>query len=43
LAVSGYLGGLMVYDHGISVARQSKAKWRQLAEAGRARVPEEKD
>src|SRR6184192_27701 len=26
---SAYLGGLMVYDHGINVARHSKHKWRQ--------------
>src|SRR5947208_2290099 len=29
---SAYLGGLMVYDHGISVARHSKHKWRHAAE-----------
>ena len=38
--VSGYLGGLMVYDYGISVGRLSKKKWRRIAEAGGARVPE---
>src|SRR5687768_3885647 len=27
LFISGYLGGRMVFDHGISVARQSKKKW----------------
>lgn len=36
---SAYLGGLMVYDHGISVARHSKHKWRQAAEAAGANVP----
>jgi len=36
---SAYLGGLMVYDHGIGVARQSKHKWRQAAEAGNANLP----
>jgi uncharacterized membrane protein len=41
LSVSGYLGGLMVYEHGIGVARQSKQKWRRIAEAGNARLPEE--
>jgi len=30
---------LMVYDHGISVARQSKHKWRHVAEAAGANVP----
>ena len=39
---SAYLGGLMVYDHGIGVARQSKHKWRKAAEAGSANVPPEK-
>src|SRR5205809_3276277 len=29
---SAYLGGLMVYDYGISVARMSKKKWRKIAE-----------
>ncbi|HEU5124178.1 MAG TPA: DUF2231 domain-containing protein [Verrucomicrobiae bacterium] len=43
LMISGYLGGLMVYDHGISVARQSKKKWRKVAEAGGANVPPEKE
>ncbi|HEY9510529.1 MAG TPA: DUF2231 domain-containing protein [Verrucomicrobiae bacterium] len=43
LIVSSYLGGLMVYEHGISVARQSKKKWRKLAEAGGANVPPEKE
>jgi len=36
---SAYLGGLMVYDHGISVARHSKHKWRHVAEAAGANVP----
>jgi uncharacterized membrane protein len=39
LSGSAYLGKLMVYDHGISVARESKKKWRALAERGGARVP----
>jgi uncharacterized membrane protein len=38
LLVSGYLGGMMVYHHGISVARVSKEKWRRLAEASGANV-----
>jgi uncharacterized membrane protein len=41
LVVSGYLGGRMVYHYGISVARVSKARWRKVAEAGRARLPVE--
>jgi uncharacterized membrane protein len=40
LVASGYLGGLMVYDYGISVARLSKDKWRRIAEAGGANVPQ---
>lgn len=39
---SGYLGKLMVFDHGISVARESKRKWRKNAERGGARLPPEK-
>ena len=39
LLVSGYLGGRLVYDYGISVARISKEKWRRIAEAGGAKVP----
>lgn len=38
----GYLGGLLVFDHGISVARLSKKKWRRIAVHGGARVPDEK-
>ena len=43
LMVGGYLGGRLVYEHGISVVRQPKARahWRRLAELGRARVPAE--
>ena len=41
LFISGYLGGRMVYDYGTSVARNSKEKWRRIAEAGQARVPPE--
>jgi uncharacterized membrane protein len=40
--VGGYLGSLLVFEHGISVARQSKRKWRQIAIRGGAKVPEEK-
>ena len=38
---SAYLGGMMVYTYGISVARLSKKKWRKIAEAGRANLPPE--
>lgn len=38
--ISGYLGTLMVFDHGTSVARQSKKKWREIARRGGARLPE---
>src|SRR5687768_11422719 len=41
LLFSGYLGGLMVFDHGVAVARHSKSKWRAIAEAGKARLPED--
>jgi uncharacterized membrane protein len=41
LAISGYLGGRMVYDYGISIARHSKEKWQAIAEAGGTRVPSE--
>jgi uncharacterized membrane protein len=39
---SAYLGGLMVYDYGISVARMSKKEWRKIAKAGGANLPPEK-
>jgi uncharacterized membrane protein len=39
---SAYLGGRMVYEYGISVARMSKKKWRKIAEAGGANLPPEK-
>jgi len=38
---SAYLGGMMVYEYGISVARMSKKKWRKLAAAGGANLPPE--
>jgi uncharacterized membrane protein len=41
LFVSGYLGGQMAYEYGISVARVSKDKWRRIAEAGGANVAPE--
>lgn len=39
LMVSTYLGGRMIYQHGINVARDSKIQYRQLAEAAHANVP----
>jgi uncharacterized membrane protein len=42
LAVSGVLGGRMVYEHGIAVGRMSKKKWRKIAAAGNANLPPEK-
>jgi len=39
LLVSAYLGGRMTYAYGISVARHSKRRWQQIAEAGKARIP----
>ena len=42
LMVSGYLGSLMVFHRGVSVARLSKKKWRAIAERAGSRVPEEK-
>lgn len=42
LFVSGYLGGRMVYEYGVGVARISKKKWRQIAIDGHAHVPAEK-
>ena len=38
---SAYLGGRMVYEYGINVARMSKDKWRKIAEAGGANVSPE--
>jgi uncharacterized membrane protein len=38
---SAYLGGRMVYEYGISVARMSKKRWRKMAEAGGANLPAE--
>jgi uncharacterized membrane protein len=39
LAVSGYLGGRMVFDRGAGVGRLSKKKWERFARAGHARLP----
>lgn len=38
LLVSGYLGGRMIYAYGINIARLSKDKWREIAEAGGGRT-----
>ena len=35
LFISGYIGGGMVFDKGIGVARMSKSKWAKIARAGR--------
>jgi uncharacterized membrane protein len=43
LAVSGYLGGRLAYEHGIGVARMSKGKWRRVAEAVHANLPPAKE
>lgn len=43
LAVSGYLGGRMIYAYGINVARLSKKKWRKIAQEADAAVPAEKE
>jgi uncharacterized membrane protein len=40
LLISGYLGGLMVFNHGIGVARYSHKRWRRIAESGDANLPE---
>lgn len=39
VAVSGYLGGRMVYEYGVSVARLTKDHWRKVAEEGGAGLP----
>ena len=39
---SGYIGSLMVFAEGGSVARHSKTKWRKIAASGGANLPEEK-
>ena len=41
LVGSAYLGGMMTYTYGISVARMSKKKWRKIAAAGGANLPPE--
>lgn len=42
LFAGAYVGTLLVFDQGASVARLSKKKWREIAIQGDARVPEEK-
>lgn len=39
IAFSGYLGSLLVFEHGISVARLSKGRWREEAIRGGSNVP----
>jgi uncharacterized membrane protein len=41
LLVGIYLGGRMTYEYGVSVARNSKDRWRKLAQEGQAKVPSE--
>jgi uncharacterized membrane protein len=41
--ISGYIGGRLIYDRGVSVARMSKKSWRKVAEAGGANLPPEKE
>ena len=40
--ISAYLGGRMIHQHGVSVARRSKKRWRRIAEKGGAHLPPEK-
>jgi uncharacterized membrane protein len=42
LFAGAYLGGRMIYEYGVGVARASKERWRREAEKGGARVPEQK-
>jgi hypothetical protein len=39
LLVSGYLGGLMIYDHGIRVGKESKPYWSRVAQLAGAHTP----
>ena len=41
LGFAVYLGGRMTFDYGVSVARHSKKRWRAIAQAAKARLPEE--
>lgn len=39
IGFSGYLGSLLAFEHGISVARLSKGRWREEAIRGGSNVP----
>jgi uncharacterized membrane protein len=39
LFIAAYLGGRMTFAYGISVARHTKDSWRDIATAGKARLP----
>lgn len=39
LVVGAWFGKRMVFDQGTSVARQSKKKWRKIAEEGKSALP----
>ena len=43
LFFGAYLGGRMIYDHGVGVARGSKEKWRKIAEKGGAALPDQQE
>jgi uncharacterized membrane protein len=40
--ISSYLGGYIVYQHGIGVARFSKRDWKEMAKQAHANLPPEK-
>jgi uncharacterized membrane protein len=42
LLISGYLGGRLVYEHGVRVARDSKPYWIEAARQGGATLPAQK-
>ncbi len=42
LLISAWLGGRMVFHHGVSVARGSKEKWKKMAVKGGSHVPADK-
>lgn len=42
LILGGYIGGRIVYDNGIGVARESKHQWREMAQQGHANLAPEK-
>jgi uncharacterized membrane protein len=41
LLISAWIGGRMIYEYGVGVARGSKEKWRRIAEKSEANVPAE--